>query len=216
MNLAKIYDVTMPITETMPVYKNKPEKRPQFEITSDHPSTGNGVRETRIHIDVHTGTHIDAPLHMLKGAPTMESIPLERLVCPCRVVNLEHVSGGITGADLEPLSIERGEFLVIKTKNSADTEFNFDFVYIAEDGARFLVERGIAGVAVDALGVERSQPGHETHEVLFGADVVVIEGLRLADVPEGRYQLVALPLRLVGLDASPARVILIEEATPQK
>lgn len=207
--VAKIYDVSMPITLDMPVYKNKPEKRPNFEVTSDHPADGDGVRETRMCIDLHTGTHIDAPLHMMKNGRTIDTIAIEQLYRPCRVVDLSHVAGGITRQDLEPLKIATDEFLIVRTRNSTDKAFNPEFVYVAEDGARYLADIGVAGIAVDGLGVERSQPNHQTHKLLFAADAVIIEGLQLAGVPEGRYMLVALPLRLVGLDAAPARVLLL-------
>ncbi|QSO54444.1 cyclase family protein [Alicyclobacillus curvatus] len=207
--MTKIYDVTMPITLDMPVYKNKPEKRPEFIVTSDHPDKG--VRESRIAIDVHTGTHIDAPLHMVANGATIESIPVSDLMGPCKVVDLTHVENAISQADLEPLALQAGDFVLFKTKNSGDSSFNPEFVFLGEEGARYLAGLKVKGVGTDALGVERSQPTHPTHKALFGAGVTVIEGLRLADVPPGTYQMIALPLPLVGLDASPARVVLMAQ-----
>jgi arylformamidase len=209
MALKAIYDVSMPIYEGMPVYKNKPEKQPSFQITSDF--TTGSVRETRVSLDVHTGTHVDAPLHMVPNGSTIDTMALERLVRPCRVVDLTHVTDGISRADLEALDIQEGEFLLFKTKNSEDQAFNPDFVFLNEDGARYLAEKRVAGVGIDALGVERGQPGHPTHKALFEANVVIIEGLRLAHVPAGEYFMVAAPLALQGLDAAPARVLLIKE-----
>lgn len=83
-----------------------------------------------------------------------------------------------------------------------------DFVYVAQDAAELLAACGVHGVGIDALGIERSQPGHPTHKTLFDKDIIVIEGLRLEDVPQGQYLLFALPMPLVGLDAAPARVLL--------
>ena len=207
--MTKVYDVTMPITLDMPVYKNKPEKRPEFVITSDHPDKG--VRESRIALDVHTGTHIDAPLHMIAEGATIESIQVTDLMGPCKVLDLTHVENAISQTDLEPLGLEAGDFVLFKTRNSSDSVFNPEFVFLDEDGARYLAGLKVKGVGTDALGVERSQPTHPTHKALFGAGVIVIEGLRLADVPPGTYQLIALPLSLIGLDASPARVVLIAQ-----
>lgn len=204
----KYYDVSMPIHPAMPVYKNKPEKRPVFEVTSDFVSGSS--HETRIHIDVHTGTHIDAHLHMIEGGSTIEAITLDRLIVPCRVLDLTHVTDAIHQADLEVHKPQTGEFLLLKTKNSFEKEFDMSFVYVAEDAASWLSTIGIQGVGIDALGIERSQPSHPTHKTLFAKDIVVIEGLRLGDIPQGRYLLVALPLPLVGLDAAPARVLLME------
>ena len=140
----------------------------------------------------------------------MQTIPLERLVGPCRVLDLTHVVGGISRADLEPHNLKAGEFLVFKTRNSFEDSFNPEFIYLAEDGAKYVAEIGIHTVAIDALGVERSQPGHPTHKVLFAHDVIVVEGLRLAEVPAGQYFFVAAPLKLLETEAAPARVMLID------
>jgi arylformamidase len=201
----KIYDISVPIYCGMPVYKNKPEKQPHLETVS------NGyVSETRLSLDVHTGTHVDAPLHMIIQGDTMESIPLEHLVGQCRVFDLTHAEEAITLQDIEHLSDIEGEFILLKTRNSQDQIFNPDFIYLKEDAALFLVEQKVRGVGIDSLGIERSQPGHPTHKALFGSNIIIIEGLQLSDVPEGVYFMVAAPLKLQGTDAAPARVILIE------
>lgn len=203
-----IYDVSMLIHKDVQVYKNKDEKRPSFETTSDF-KTGTS-HETRIHMDAHTGTHIDAPLHMLQDGKTIETIKLKQLVGDCRVIDLTEVTGAITRQDLEPHEPKHGEFLFLKTKNSWDEEFNFEFIYVAADAAAYLAEIGISGVGIDGLGIERSQPNHETHQALLSKDIVIIEGLRLKNVPAGTYFMVAAPLKLTGIDAAPARVMLFE------
>ncbi|MEH7464657.1 cyclase family protein [Bacillus thuringiensis] len=201
----KIYDITAPIFEGMTVYKNKPEKQPKFsKITNAH------VTESRIELDVHTGTHIDAPLHMINEGNTFETIPLEKLVGTAKVFDLTAVKDGITKADLEHLDIQENDFVLFKTQNSFENEFNFNFIFLKEDGANYLAARKIRGIGIDALGVERSQPGHPTHKILFGADIIVIEGLRLNEVSPDSYFMVAAPLKLVGTDASPARVLLFK------
>ncbi|OQP06043.1 cyclase [Geobacillus sp. 46C-IIa] len=200
-----MYDVTAPIYEGMPVYKNKPEKQPKrTTVTSGY------VTESRIDMDVHTGTHIDAPLHMVEGGATFETIPLDRLVGPCKLFDLTHVNDRITKDDIAHLDIQEGDFVLFKTKNSFDDAFNFEFIFVAEDAARYLADKPIRGVGIDALGIERAQEGHPTHKTLFSAGVIVIEGLRLKDVPEGKYFMVAAPLKLVGTDAAPARVLLFD------
>lgn len=204
----KIYDVTTAIHPEMAVYKNKPEKRPAFQVTSDF-NTGSS-HETRIQLDVHTGTHIDAPLHMIPGGATTDILNLESLVRDCVVIDLTHLEKEIQAQDLQGKDISSGDFVLFKTRNSLSDAFDFEFVYVTEDAAKWLADKGVAGVGVDALGIERSQPTHPTHTILFQKDVRIIEGLRLADVPAGRYQMVAAPLKLVGLDAAPARVFLIE------
>lgn len=201
-----VFDISMPIYENMTVYKNKSEKRPSFQVTSDFISQH--LHETRICMDAHCGTHIDAPLHMLPNGQTSEALAPAQLMRLCRVLDLTQVSAGIHADDLIPHKIHADEFLLFKTRNSWDEEFNPDFIYLTEDGAHYLAEIGIAGVGTDALGIERSQPDHPTHKVLFQHNVFIIEGLRLRAVPSGIYHMTALPLALRGSDAAPARVVL--------
>ncbi|VEF47189.1 cyclase family protein [Bacillus freudenreichii] len=201
----KVYDVTEAIVEGMTVYKNKPEKQPKFN------SVTNGyVTETRLDLDVHTGTHVDAPLHMLTDGDTFETVPLEDLVGHCKVLDLTEAVDRITKADLEVYDIKKGDFVILKTKNSLENTFNFEFIFLAHDGAEYLAELGVRGIGIDSLGIERSQEGHPTHKTLFKNKVIIIEGLRLKEVDEGNYFMVAAPLKLVGTDASPARVLLIK------
>ena len=201
----KMYDVTSTIYEGMTVYKNKPEKQPKFNRV-----TNGYVTETRMELDVHSGTHIDAPLHMVVDGDTFESVPLESLVGQSKLFDLTDVEDGISKADLEKFEIEKGDFILLKTKNSFEEEFNFDFIYLAKDGAEYLAEIGVRGVGIDTLGIERSQEGHPTHKTLFADKIIIIEGLRLKEVEQGEYFMVAAPLKIEGTDASPARVLLFE------
>lgn len=201
----KMYDITGEIFEGMAVYKDKPEKQPKInQLTNGY------VTETRMEMDVHTGTHIDAPLHMTVDGETFESISLDKLVGKCKVLDLTASENGILKAELEEFKLEKDDFVLFKTKNSFDDHFNFDFIFLAEDGAEYLSEIGVRGVGIDALGIERSQEGHPTHKTLFAHDIIIIEGLRLKEVEQGEYFMVAAPLKLVGTDASPARVMLFE------
>lgn len=202
----KVYDISSPIFEGMTVYKNKPEKQPKIStVTNGH------VTESRIDMDVHCGTHVDAPLHMNNDGATIETISIEKLVGPCKVLDLTSVEDRITKKDLEVFQIEKDDFLLFKTKNSFEEEFNFEFIFLAEDGAQYLAEKSIRGVGTDALGIERAQSGHPTHKTLFASNIIVIEGLRLKDVEKGEYLMVAAPIKLQGVDAAPARVLLLEQ-----
>lgn len=124
---------------------------------------------------------------------------------------MTNVDDRITKEDLIHFDIQENDFLLFKTKNSFDDAFNFEFIYVAEDAATYLAEKRIRGVGIDALGVERNQAGHPTHKTLFSHGIIIIEGLRLKDVPAGEYWMVAAPLKLVGTDAAPARVLLFEQ-----
>ncbi|MDP4550656.1 cyclase family protein [Alkalihalobacillus macyae] len=201
----KMYDVSAPIFNGMPVYKNKEEKQPEINTT-----TNGHVTESRLSLDVHTGTHVDAPLHMMNDGATFETISMEDLVGQAKVIDVTNVKGAISDKDIESEDIQEGDFILFKSQNSFEDEFNFEFVFVGEDAARYLAERNIRGVGVDGLGIERSQPEHPTHRSLFEKDVIIMEGLRLKDVAAGQYFMVAAPLKLQGTDASPARVLLFD------
>jgi arylformamidase len=205
----KVLDISMAIHEGMMTYRGDPAKRPR--IVRVRRLEDGGVNESEISMNLHAGTHLDAPLHMLDGGAAIDGIDPARLVTRCRVVDLTDVRGPVRRRDLEPLRLAAGTFVLLKTINSASDVDSDATVTLAADGAEYLVERGVAGVGIDALGIERGQPGHETHRVLFGAGILVLEGLRLADAAAGEYTLIALPLRIRGVDGSPARALLIED-----
>ncbi|MHB1682267.1 MAG: cyclase family protein [Bacilli bacterium] len=206
----RILDISMPIHQDMPVYKDLDAKRTLFETTSDF--TLGATHETRLHMDAHAGTHVDAPLHMIEGGAGVESILLSQLIRPCRVVDLTAVRDAVTREDIVRVAPAEGEFLLMKTQNSFSEVWNSEFVYLREDAANYLAAVGVAGVGIDGLGVERSQPDHPTHKTLMRAGAIIIEGLRLGHVEPGVYNMVAAPLAVMGIDAAPARVILLEQA----
>jgi len=206
----KTYDVSMIIHEEMMIYKNDEAKRPHLTFVKKLPSDTSN--ESSINMNLHTGTHIDAHYHMDENGDTIEKLDLDRLMTRCRVIDMTHVRGGISRGDLMALKIERGDFLIFKTANSFSEEFLAEFIYLEKSGAEFLAEQGISGVGIDSLGIERNQPKHETHKVLMDKGIIIIEGLRLKDVPEGSYLMCALPLKIKGADGAPARVVLFSES----
>jgi len=201
-------DVSMEISEDMMVYKDRDEKRPKKEMIAKY--SERQMNESRMRIDLHTGTHIDAPFHMIDGGETIDSIEIQSLIGKAKVLDLTDVEDGITSGNLDEKDISEGDFLLFKTKNSFSEKFDYDFIYLTEDGAAYLKNIRIRGVGTDALGIERSQPGHETHKILLGNGIVIIEGLRLNHVDEGEYMMYALPLKIQGGDGAPARVVLSE------
>jgi len=203
----KIWDISMTIHPGMPVYKNRDENRPEFAVARDH--SGGSAYETRVTLNLHTGTHLDAPLHILENGSTIDKMELDRLITRCRVLDLSHVEERITAQDLVDQTVEAGDFVLMKTRNSQSETFEFDFVYLEESGARYLKDKKVKGVGIDALGIERGQPGHKTHRILMEAGIIILEGLRLAHVDAGEYTLIALPLKLQGLEASLVRAVLV-------
>lgn len=174
-----------------------------------------GANVSQLCMSLHSGTHVDPPIHFVAGGRTADRLSLDALNGPCDVVDLPDVAR-ITAADLErqhlPADCRR---LLLRTRNSAywtrgDTVFHEDYVALAPDGAHWVVERGIRLVGIDYLSIEaRGAPGHAVHRTLLGAGVVVVETLNLAAAAPGRYQLVCLPLFIPGGEAAPARALLV-------
>jgi len=204
----KIYDISMEIYHEMPVYGGRISKRPVFKVERDF-STG-PVYETKLEMNLHTGTHLDRPLHMLPGGSTIETLELDRVVTGCRVLDFKDVEDKITEQHLRKKNISKGDFILLKTKNSYLDILENNFIYLDKTGAEYLRNLGIKGVGIDSLGIERSQPEHETHKTLLGADVVILEGLRLREIEEGEYLLAAAPVKIPGAEAAPVRAFLIE------
>jgi arylformamidase len=205
----KIYDISMTIHEDMPTYKNNPDKKPKIENTGNY--TTGSTYESKITLGMHTGTHIDAPLHMIKDGKKMDTYTIDDYVTEAKVIDLTHLEDHITREDLINQDINKGDFILFKTRNSTIEEFDFKFVFLEKSGAEYLKEIGIKGVGTDALGIERDQPDHETHQTLLNNKIMIVEGLRLRDVPAGIYTLIILPLKILSTEAAPARAILIDQ-----
>ncbi|MBC7959806.1 MAG: cyclase family protein [Vallitaleaceae bacterium] len=205
----KIYDISMTITEDIMVYNNLDKKKPRLVQSANFAQ--NRHYETDITMNLHTGTHIDAPLHMIEGGATMSVYAIEQYMTSAKVLDLTQISDCITEKDLIERDIQEGDFVLFKTKNSYEEVFNKSFVFLEKSGANYLARIGIKGVGTDALGIERSQPDHETHKVLFEKGIIILEGLRLKEIQEGTYQLIALPIKILSTEAAPVRAILIEQ-----
>ena len=209
----KIYDITVPISAETPVYAGDPGVEiSSFKSIAD----GSTANVSQLSIGVHTATHVDAPNHFIDGAKRIHEIDPEKLVGPCRVVEVpedvvaigpEHVGdiGGMTR-------------ILFKSRNSAfwntpEDGFRTDFTYITVETARLLVDSGVVLVGIDYLSIEKSgSPGHPVHVTLLENEVVILEGIDLREVSAGDYELICMPLKYDGAtgDGSPARTFLRE------
>jgi len=205
-----IYDVTVPVTNTMPTWPGDP---PVQLISKSHLSRDKShtVRLTAIEMGSHTGTHIDAPYHFVEGGRRLHEIPLDQLMGKATVLEMTGVRS-IGRKDMERLKWDGIERVLFKTENSnhwQDPKFYEDFVYLEPDGAELLVERGIRLVGIDYLSIDKfKSEKHPAHFVLLTKNVVILEGLNLNSIPAGEYSLFALPLNLQDTDGAPTRVIL--------
>lgn len=210
--MMKIIDISWPISSSITAYKD----RSVVAIEEIKNFNRDGARETNIYLSSHTGTHVDAPSHFIQEGKTIDEISLERLVGNCIVLDMTVCSERITRECLmqHDAQITEGSIILLRTTNSdiaPNDKFNPQFVYLEQSGAHYLVEKKVKAVGIDYLGIEHSQPGHPTHETLLNGDVVIIEGLRLGHVLSGDYYFVCLPLNMIGLEAAPARAILMME-----
>ncbi len=204
----RIIDISMDISYGMPVYKGKESKRPVLKIDSDFDTAT--VYETRLDMNLHTGTHADSPMHIFDGGLPISGLDLSRFVRKCRVVDLTGPTDKIGRGELECKQIEKGDFVLLKTRNSLADILEGPFIFLDGPGAEYLRDIGVSGVGTDGLGIERGQPAHETHKTLMEAGIVILEGLRLKEAEVGEYLLVAAPLKIYGVEAAPARAILIQ------
>jgi arylformamidase len=212
--MKKIYDITLTITPGMPVWPGDPiVKLARINKIED----GANANVSHIEMSVHTGTHLDSPYHFLNNGISVETLPLDVMIGAVQVIELPDSCGVINSEVLKTAGIQtRLERVLFKTRNSHYweknlTEFQTDFVGINEDGAQFLVDRGIRLVGIDYLSISPYKHSRPTHEILLKSNVVILEGANLSGVPAGDYELICLPLKLGGSDGAPARVVLIAE-----
>ena len=203
-----IYDISMTIHPRMTVYKDKEEKLPIINQVNSFEKDGN--YESSIKMNLHTGTHIDFPLHMIESGSNSNTENLNILTGKAKVFDFTHLNEKITYEDIKNLQINENDFVIFKTKNSFVEEFDYDFIYLAIDAANYLTDKKIRGVGIDALGIERAQKNHPTHKILLSNNIIILEGLRLKDIKEDLYELFCLPLKIANVEALPVRAILIK------
>jgi arylformamidase len=209
----KAIDISLPISESLVVWPGDPPPR----ITQPtHLDRGDMLTITHLDMSAHTGTHVDAPAHFIAGGPGVDAIDLNVLVGPALVVHVPEVNA-LSARALEELAIPPGTERVLFRTRSSDQwarggdEFLEGSIGITADGAHWLVKHAIRLVGVDCLSVGPPDDPVPTHLVLLRAGIVVVEGLNLSAVAPGMYRLVCLPLKIVGADGAPARVILIDD-----
>jgi len=205
-----ILDVSVPIHDAMTVYRGNPPVRVRPAMTLGH----DGVNLSEICLGSHTGTHVDAPRHFIRGGAGVDALELDRFIGPAWVADLGAVRGGINAAALAAAGIPRRTARVLlRTRNSRlwhpARAFTTAFVYLEPDGADWLLGRGVRLVGIDYLSIEGFHvTGAPTHKQLLRAGVPILEGLDLYRAAPGRWQMAALPLRIEHGDAGLTRAVL--------
>jgi arylformamidase len=210
--VTKIIDISLPLSTRVPIWPGNAG----FELQQvKRLSSGDSSNVSKLLLGTHTGTHVDAPRHFADDGRPVDELALADLVGPCLVaeVPVAHGRTVISAAQIERAAgTPPAERLLLKTPNSAllgTPQFTPEYASLSVEGAQWLVDHGVRLIGIDYLSIEGFKvPGAPTHHILLNAGIVIIEGLNLAHVDPGSYELTCLPLPLVGSDGAPARVIL--------
>jgi len=206
-----MFDISMTIRKDMLVYKGKDEIRPRLTTIRDF--NQGDAHESELQMNVHTGTHVDAPLHMLEDGENANLFFAENPFYKSKLLDLTEIDEKITAADLKEYNIEKNSFIILKTKNSQPgflEKTPEKFIYLAESGAEYLIDKNIKGVGIDTNGIERAQSEHPTHKKLLAEKIIILEGLRLNQVPAGSYIMLLSLLKIADSDGLPGRAYLLE------
>ncbi len=223
MLMARLWmDISVEMRDGMVHWPGDPECHVGLHVKLGDPVPGQPGKTipcnlTKLSLSAHTGTHMDAPRHFVAKGTTMETMPLDAVLGPCRVIELKHKTA-ITVDELKPHKLKRGERVLFKTRNSTKSwrmaktsTFDVDFIHIPAATAQYLVDTGVMTVGVDYLSVGGyMKDGVECHQIMLGASkpIWIIEGLNLAKIKPGKYELACLPLKIVGADGAPCRAVL--------
>jgi arylformamidase len=210
----QIKDVTLPVYPGIPVWPGDEEVKLYRQQKIED---GNNANGSFLGCSVHTGTHIDAPFHFLQDGYSVERIPMDQLIGEVQVIEFPDSIRSIGVKELASAGIQlQTSRLLFKTSNSlywekGEQKFQKDFVALENDGAEWLVDKGIRTVGIDYLSIAPFSRGKQTHETLLKSEILIIEGLNLSGIEGGVWNLICLPLKLNGAEGSPARVILTRE-----
>ena len=205
----KWIDISVMIKPGMAHWPDNPEIRVDRMLDMEK---GDVCNVSVLSMGSHTGTHMDAPLHFIRGARSLDKMPLDATIGPARVIEIKDKES-IKVGELENQRIKPGERILFKTINSKKSwktdNFDEDFVYISREAATFLAKAKVMTVGIDYLSVGGfRKDGIETHHALLGAGIWIIEGLNLSKIKPGRYELNCLPLKVLNSDGAPARALL--------
>jgi arylformamidase len=206
--MAKIIDISLVLDEDTPIYPGNPDLKIKRTQTIEH----DGCNVSELSMGCHTGTHIDSPWHFFDDGARAKDLPLDVLMGRAIVIEINDTES-IKPPELGS-ALEKGyERVIFKTKNSGlihSKNFQKDYVYLSAEAADYLVRNNVRLIGIDYLSINKfDSPEQETHKILLGNNVVIIEGLDLSNVEPGEYELIALPLKLP-TDGSPSRVVLRE------
>jgi arylformamidase len=208
-----IYDISVPLDHRTPIFPGDPKF--SRNLAASLTVEGTTCNTSHLNFGAHTGTHIDAPLHMKKSGRDVSAIRPDELVGSTRVMEIRDAEK-ISVSELSEKNWASVSRVLFKTRNSGlwGGEFQKKFVYLEEEAAHFLADKKIRVVGIDYLSVERFGAARfDSHLALMQRDILILEGLDLSSVPEGNYLLFCGALKLAGSDGAPCRVFLVDKST---
>jgi arylformamidase len=201
-----LYDISPTISARLAVWPG--DTPPRRDVLLDI-ARGDNITLSTLHSTVHLGAHADAPSHYGDGAPAIDARSVELYLGPCQVmhVNIPRKTRLAVGQLPGPIRLPR---VLLATGSFPDPQvFNEDFAALSPELIQYLSGQGVRLVGIDTPSVDLfDSKDLPSHHAALAHDLALLEGLVLADVPEGIYELIALPLKLAGFDASPVRAIL--------
>jgi arylformamidase len=219
----RIYTYDVPVTNawidatatldpaTTPVYEGDAPMK--FDFLKDM-RKGDSFTLSVYSMGAHSGTHIDAPMHFVRDGASIDHVPLSALIGPARVIDIADAVQAIDAAELNRHDWKRTPRVIFRTRSSVrgwmtSSTFHRDFAYIAPDAAQLLADAGVQLVGIDYISAEQfGAPAPMTHRILLGKGIPIVEGLALAGVPAGDYDLIVLPIKVAGHEGAPARAVL--------
>jgi len=205
----KIIDISWPLEASTTIIPG--EESILFEQTKTF--VKDAVREHIIHLNAHSGTHIDAPSYLFRDGKTVDQIELSTCAGPAHVIDLTDVDVCIKKEHLEHKDVRQDDIILLKTKNSnlnSTDPYNPSFVYLDSSAAEFLVEQKVKAVGYDYITMEPEKESDRAHRILLHNEITVVEGLRLFDAAPGVYFFFCLPINVIGIEAAPARAVLLD------
>lgn len=209
----QLIDISMPLNTSTPIWPGSPGFSSRSHLSLD---SGDIANATQLGLDAHCGTHVDAPRHFVPTGATIDEVGLAALVGSAWVVDASGADA-IDAAALEACGVPEGtQRLLLRTDNASwpsmsHMPFHEDYVALTPDAARWVVDRGIRLVGIDYLSIQRYADPPDVHEILLQAGVLILEGINLQEVTAGSWTLVCLPLSVTGIEAAPARAVLLED-----
>ena len=201
-----IYDISPPITENMPVWPG--DTPPSREVLLDM-KKGDNLTLSTLHGTVHLGAHADGPNHYGKDARSIDQQPLDIYLGPCQVIKVDVPRNTRITMDMIPIDITEPRVLFSTGTFPDPNQWNDDFAALAPELIDSLAGKGVKLIGIDAPSVDLFESKDlPAHHMFLKHDLAILEGIVLEGVPDGVYELIALPLKLVGFDASPVRAIL--------